>query len=319
MKKYSVLISIVIFCLALSACVNLKKVDRGWDAPPYFAMERQAEIEGITITYLECGADNPENIVFIHGLSGNVMNWWDQFEDFRDDYRLLIPDLPGHGKSDKPENFDYSVESFARIIIGLMNQLEIDKAAIVGNSLGGAIAGYLAIHYPDRVDKLVLSDSAGIKISPLLKAVTPIATPITIRWSGVTSARQYPGTDEKNRIRADFSASYRDTSEEIPYLKAIDQSLAQIARFDFTDDLPKIQAPTLIIWGDNDKTVPFKIHQTFAGKIPNNQLYVVKEGGHTPNMSKPEEFNCALEKFLKNESLEPCHQIVEGVEPKNAE
>ncbi len=316
MKNFLSLFAAAVFSLALAACVNLKKVDRGWDSPPYFALERHAEIEGINLTYLECGNDNPENIVFIHGLSGNVMNWWDQFEDFRDDYHILIPDLPGHGKSGKPENFNYSVESFAGIIVALMDQAGMDQAAIVGNSLGGAIAGYLAIHYPDRVNKLVLSDSAGVKISSTLKAVTPFATPITIRWSGVTSQRQYPGTDQKNRVRADFSASYRDTTEEIPYLKAIDKSLNQIARFDFSQDLPQIKAPTLIIWGSNDKTVPFKVHQVFVDKIPDTKLYVVGQGGHTPNMSKPAEFDCALENFLAGKDLEPCHQIIAEAQPK---
>jgi len=303
--------------VALSACVNLKKVDRAWDPPPYFALERSAEIEGLKIVYLECGRDNPEAIVFIHGLSGNVMNWWDQFEYFRDYYDVLIPDLPGHGKSEKPENFDYSVPSFARVIVELMDYTGIKKATIVGNSLGGAIAGYIAIHYPERVDKLVLSDSAGTQINPELQALAPMVSPMMIRWTGVTSARQYPGTDPKNRVRAEFSASYRATTEELPYLKAIDKALLQIAKFDFTDDLSKIQAPTLIIWGDDDKTVPFKIHKIFTQKIPDNKLYVVKNGGHTPNMSKPEQFNCALEKFLKNEDMETCHQISEaGTEEK---
>ncbi len=316
MKKFSLLFASVILGLALSTCLNLKKTDQAWDAPPYFALERSTQVEGTKIVYLECGLDNPEAIVFIHGLSGNVLNWWDQFEDFRDDYHVLMADLPGHGKSDKPENFDYSVPSFAKVIIGVMDQAGIQKAVIVGNSLGGAIAGYIAINYPERVEKLVLSDSAGIKISSALKAVAPVATPDLIRLSGVTSERQYPGTDEKSRVRADFSASYRNTSEELPYLKAIDKSLAAIARFDFTDDLAKISAPTLIIWGNDDKTVPFKVHQTFVKNIPDNKLYVVDKGGHTPNMTTPKEFNCALEKFLKNEDLEPCHKIIAEVAKK---
>jgi pimeloyl-ACP methyl ester carboxylesterase len=272
-------------------------------------MENYAQVSGLKICYLDWGQQNPETIVFIHGLSGNVENWWDQFEYFRDSYRVVVPDLPGHGKSSKPDTFDYSVPAYARTIIELMDQLKIQKAVVVGNSLGGAIAGYIAINYPDRVDRLVLSDSAGIKISPLLKSVAPLATPLVIRWTGVTSGRQYSGKSPKDKARADFSASFRNTNEELPYLKAIDRSLSQIAKFDFSGDLAKIKAKTLIVWGDNDSTVPFKYSKTFKDSIPGSELYVVKDGGHTPNMLFPNEFNCAMSNFLKDKELKVCHEV----------
>jgi len=294
--------------LVLAGCVNLNLKPQSvvWDPPPYYALERYTEINNMKICYLECGMTDPSTIIFIHGLSGNIENWWDQFEDYRDSYHVVIPDLPGHGKSAKPEDFDYSVPAFAKVVVDLMDQLKIPKATLVGNSLGGAIAGYIAIHYPDRVDRLVLSDSAGINISPLLKSVAPIATPTLTRFTGVTSVRQYPGTSIRQRARQDFSASYRGTTEEVPYLKAIDKSLRKVAKFSFEKELPKIKAKTLIIWGSDDETVSFKNAEKFKAAILDSQLYVVDDGGHTPNMTIPREFDCALANFLTDKDLKPC-------------
>jgi len=307
MKRFNIGLSLF-FSLILLGCVNIKFKGSVWNPPPYYALERYTEIQGVKICYLEWGTSNPEAMVFIHGLSGNVQNWWDQFEEFRDDYRVVVPDLPGHGKSEKPEDFDYSVPNFANIVIQLMDQLNIQKAHIIGNSMGGAIAGYLAIHYPDRVERLVLSDSAGIKSIPLLNFV-PLVTPLSFRLIGTTSAKQYKGISPKQRARAEMSASFRNTREELPYLKALDKALSQLAKIDLTDDLSKIQAKTLLIWGDNDNLVPLSVSKTFLKNIPNSQLYVVKKGTHTPNMNKPKEFNCALQKFLNDQSMDDCHNL----------
>jgi len=312
MKSSGAIFLMLLLGIFFAGCVNLKLQSVVWDPPPYYALERYAQIEGLKICYLECGEPSSQTIIFIHGLSGNVENWWDQFEDFRDDLHVVIADLPGHGKSSKPGDFDYSVPSFAKVVVALMDQLEIPKAVVVGNSLGGAIAGYIAIHYPERVDRLVLEDSAGLGISPMLKAATPLVSPPLVRLAGVTSARQYPGISQKQRARADFSASYRGTKEEYPYLSAIDKALKQIAKFDFEQELGRIQAKTLVIWGSDDLTVPARNARVFNEKIPGSALYWVKDGGHTPNMLLPREFDCALENFIIDKELEPCHKVGEA-------
>ncbi len=309
MRKSGNWIAAPVLALVLAGCVNLKTPNLKWDPPPYYALENYTQIDGVKICYLEVNATAPNTIVFVHGLSGNVENWWDQFEDFRDDYHVLAPDLPGHGKSGKPEDFDYSVPSFAKVIIALMDERGIQKATIVGNSLGGAIAAYIAVQYPDRVDKLVLSDSAGLGVSPLLKAVAPLATPYAARLMGVTSARQYPGTSPKQKARADFSASFRNTEEEPPYLVAVVKSLRQVSKFNIEKSLGQIKAPTLIIWGDNDSTVPVKNARVFNDLIAGSALYMVKEGGHTPNMQLPQEFDCAVKNFLAGNNLDPCRRV----------
>ena len=311
MKQRSLFLGLLVFAV-LSSCASLHKPTRVWNPPDYYAPEKYAEIEGIKICYLEAGEDNPQSIVFVHGWSGNALNWWDQFEYFKDRYHILVLDHPGHGKSEKPEDFDYSIPSFARVVVELMDYVGMDKAVVVGNSMGGAIATYMAIYYPERVEKLVLSDSAGVKVKSPLVGVVDLASPSAIKMLGVTSHRQYPGDNPKQKTRAEFSASYKNTPEELAYLKALEKSIKQTIAIDLTDQLKQIQAPTLIIWGDNDPTVPFKTAYVFTKHIPQSQLYVVKKGGHTPMMSKPREFNCVLEAFMEGRDLSFCHNLAEG-------
>jgi len=192
-----------------------------------------------------------------------------------------------------------------------MDYVGMDKAVIVGNSMGGAIALYIAIYYPERVEKLVLTDSAGIKTKSWLEEVIDLASPTTLKMIGITSGAHYKGNSPKQKARREFSRSFKGTKEELPYLKAMEKAIKQTASINLLDKLCQIQAPTLIIWGDDDPVGPVEIAYIFDENIPNSQLYVVEKTGHTPMMEKPKEFNCVLEAFLQGGDLESCRNLEE--------
>ncbi|OGP60137.1 MAG: hypothetical protein A2V67_07110 [Deltaproteobacteria bacterium RBG_13_61_14] len=293
--------------LVLAGCAGRKEL-KPWNPPPYFAPESYAEVEGVRVAYLEAGEANPAAVVFVHGFSGDIQNWWDQFEYFAKNYHVLVLDNPGHGRSARGEEVHCSIDLFARVVVGLMEQRGIERAALVGNSMGGQIAAYAAIHYPERVEKLVLSDSAGAGKLGALSLLIPFASPGAVHLFFKSMGDQYQGTDPKDQARNAFALSFRGTVEERPYMKALSQSIKSVARTPLREDLHHISAPTLLIWGDDDTLVKPETMDVFASQIPETARYLVHEGGHTPPMQKPVEFNCAVDNFILGEDLEPCHQ-----------
>ena len=280
-----------------------------WDPPAYWAPEKYAEIQGMKICYLEAGEENPETIVFVHGWSGNAQNWWDQYDYFSARHHVLILDNPGHGKSERRADLDYSTELMGKTVVGLLDHVGVEKANVVGNSLGGQVSEWVAIHHPDRVNKLILSDAAGAHDLRWLVGVAPFINPLSIRLMGVTTGGQYSGDNPKQRARYDFTASFEGTDQEWPYLRALARAIRYLVLHPVKADLSRISAPTLLIWGDDDTTVRPRDMDTFARLIPDTRRYLVHQGGHTPMMSKPAEFNCAVDMFLAGEDMEGCHGV----------
>ena len=308
MKSAGRLLALGFWTVALAAGAARPGGLRPWNPPPYFTPEKYAEVEGMRIAYLEAGESNPNAIVFVHGFSGDLQNWWDEFDYFQKDYHVLALDNPGHGKSEKCEKVKCSIDLFARVVVGLMDQRGIKSAALVGNSMGGQIAGYLAIHYPERVRKLVLSDSAGAGHLGPLGILIPLASPTTLKLLFNPKRVQYQEDGPaKNQVRNAMAQSFAGTTEERPYLVSLSQSIKSVAHTPLRQDLHSINAPTLLIWGDDDPLVKPKTMEVFAARIPNPTRYLVHGGGHTPQMRTPAEFNCAVDNFIQGRDLEPCH------------
>jgi pimeloyl-ACP methyl ester carboxylesterase len=289
-------------------CGPVKNGSEPWSPPSYWADERYAELEGLRICYLESGPEHAPTIVFVHGWSGNVQNWWDQFEHFQQRYHVIVFDAPGHGKSERGEHVPYSMQLYLDVLDGLLDELEVEQTIMVGNSGGGWIAAKYAIEHPERVSKLVLSDSTGSRHSG---KAGPVLNTLTARWlqiANMTTGEHYPGLDPKSQARQEFATSFAGTVEEAPYLEMLAELLAPTYARIPNQEFAKITAPTLILWGDNDPVIPARAMRTFARAIPGSIGYEVRLGGHTPMMQAPDEFNCAVDKFLDGEPLDGCKQ-----------
>ena len=277
-----------------------------WEPPGYFADEHYAELAGVNTCYLEAGPPEAETIVFVHGWSGNVQNWWDQFELFSASHHVVVFDAPGHGKSERNNALDYSMELHEEVLTALLDELEIDEAIIVGNSGGGWVAANFAIDHPERVSKLVLSDSTGTRYKGAAGAVLNMITPRLLETTHVTSGVHYPGEDPKSQARQEFAVSFDGTLEEGPYLEALARLLPPMYEKIPREALAQIEAPTLILWGDDDGVVPINAMKVFDHAIPDSETYVLHLGGHTPMMNSPDEFNCAMASFLSGSDASVC-------------
>ncbi|MFV8748988.1 alpha/beta fold hydrolase [Nannocystaceae bacterium ST9] len=294
--------------LLACACGPVRAGHQPWDPPDYWTAERFVEIEGMRICYLDAGPpDASQTLVFVHGWSGNLQNWWDQFELFRRNYRVVVFDFPGHGKSERGEHVDYSMELYVDVVEGVFRELDIDHAHVIGNSAGAWVAAVFAMEHPERVDKLVLSDSTGTRHRGPVGPILPVMSGRMLQMANMTTGEHYPGLDAKSRARQEFVASFAGSVEEKPYLDMLGALLRPTyARIDHR--LADIAAPTLVVWGHDDPVVPRRAMRVFERELADARSYVVRLGGHTPMMQSPDEFNCVVEAFLDERELVGCKQ-----------
>ena len=270
----------------------------------YYAPEQSLEIDGIKIVYLDEGKG--EAILLIHGFSGNIFNWKDVFEPLSREYRVLVPDLPGYGKSAcPPRKQKHLILWYADFLARFLDRLGIEKAVVVGNSMGGAVAGWLAVRHPEKVEKLVLVDSAGLRM-PLLElmaglvALTPPKQMVSlVEMISPRSEKALSRLPESEQNRALLAQARYDSELRACSSRAMRRSILSLTKDLLDGNLKQIQAPTLIIWGDNDRTLSVKNAHKFKKKIPKAELKIIPQGGHTPMQNTPEQFLKVLKEFIE--------------------
>ncbi len=201
--------------------------DAPWLQLDWRAYQRWVSVDGASINTIELGpeqANAGQPLVFVHGLSGSWPNWLEQLPVFAREHRVLTLDLPGFGHSPMPP-WKLSISAYARLLDGLLEQLGIDAAAVVGNSMGGFIAAELAIAFPRRVERLVLVSAAGLsthahpgsmRAVPVLRRLERI-----VMASGAWAASKSDAVARRRRLRdAALAVVAREPSRISPALAA---------------------------------------------------------------------------------------------------
>jgi 3-oxoadipate enol-lactonase len=270
----------------------------------------KAKVNKINIYYKVHGQGEP--LVLIMGLAGIQKAWVFQIRAFKKYYQVITFDSRGTGKTDKPSE-PYTVKMMAEDTIGLMDYLKVDKAHILGVSLGGMIAQEMAINHPERVRKLVLASTTagGGKISdaPLeLRRVTGLKGDYSeADMSGIDFRR----VDLEKVMRAIISLSYNKWLFRMAFVplskihvKSIGLS-SLMAQFEATrthntlDRLYLIKAPTLVITGTEDRLVPPHSSEVLASRIPHAKLVKVEGGSHSLFMEMRGRFNREVLDFIR--------------------
>jgi len=262
---------------------------------------KQVEIFGQKIHYLEAGSASNPAVILLHGLGGDASNWAMTVPALASKYHVYALDQIGFGKSDKPIT-NYRVAMLVEFLDVFCKKLGIQKATLVGNSLGGWTAAAFAIAHPEKVDKLVLVCAAGYTpkrwggpemTKDALAALNPSTTEDFKRLFSVILYNKAMLTDQfvEQALTNKFKRGDGHT---------INSFIESVLRGeDFLDGKVKaIKAPTLALWGKDDGLTPLGMGKAFAEDIPGAQLVVIDNCGHVPQMEKPSEFNAALLKFL---------------------
>ena len=257
---------------------------------------KEITIYGHKIHYVEAGS-GATNVILLHGLGGSSQVWQFNIGPLAEKYHVFVPDQIGFGKSDKPL-VNYRIRTYVDFLDQFYKQLKIERATLVGNSMGGWIAAIYAATYPDRVDKLVLADAGGYAPPKDFDTRTFFAlNPTTREGMKVLSAKVFYNKAFLSDAAIDQAMAARFAAGDGFTIKSITESI--IRGEDFLDDVVKtIKRPTLIVWGREDGLVPLSEGERFHKDIAGSTLLVFDQCGHVPNIEKAGEFNAAVIKFL---------------------
>lgn len=253
-------------------------------------------VYGAKIHYIEAGTG--ASVILIHGLADDASIWDSVIPALSAKFRVIALDQIGFGRSDKPL-LNYRVSTFVDFLDGFMTELKIERASLIGNSLGGWVAAAYALEQPERVERLVLSDAAGY--AALAKSMDPralsalrLASREDIRYLG-------PLTFHDKRFYQDVDLAFKKrVAAGDGY--TVGQFLDSMVRGDDILDnrLRMINRPTLVIWGREDKLIPLLFGERFHQEIANSRLRIIDNCGHVPQLECPDEFAAAVLQFLNN-------------------
>lgn len=249
-------------------------------------------------------------VLLLHGLGATKLSYLPLLPALARSYRVIVPDLPGHGESTKPRA-DYTPRYFAEVIQALLDRVEVQQLALIGNSMGGRVALEVASDLPDRVWSMVLLDPAAAGLPfPLyarLLGMLPTgvgAVPVPMRKRivvfGIRQLFADPDSLARNAYLAgadEFIRIYRRGRARVALLSSM-RGLIMDADEPFWERVSAIRTPTLILWGQEDRLVPVRIGRRLARALPNAELVVLPGVGHVPQFEVPEETRTRVLSFL---------------------
>jgi pimeloyl-ACP methyl ester carboxylesterase len=282
---------------------------------PYKRARRASDLDqvevvadGMTLSCYLIGKGKP--LVLLHGMGASKISWVPLLGPLADNHRLIVPDLPGHGESDKPPA-DYSPRFHARVVRHLMDKVDVEQAVIVGNSMGGRIGLELALRSANRVKALALVCAAvpGLRwrylmgfLRVLPSEFASIPFPLRERWMErmLNNLFAHPGTIGEDAIRLaarDFIRVYREPKARVAFLSSMRHVVTE-SREPFWASLRRIKQPALVIVGEEDRLVPARLGIRLAHTLPNSEMVLLPKTGHVPQFEGTEPVLEALSAFL---------------------
>jgi len=272
------------------------------------ASSQQIAIGGVQLHYSDEGNRlDSTPLLLIHGTSSSLRTWDGVTAQLKSQYRIIRFDLPGFGLTGPNPNRDYSTSYYNQVIDSLLTALHVSRVIIVGNSLGGSIATQYAIYQPAKVRGLVLVDAAGLppakkttgaigfKLAQM-PVINRLLTIITPRELVKKSLQDAYGDTEK--VTDSLTTQYFDMLTREGNRQALIDRMRQGWQVKDSNFLTKVEAPTLIVWGSNDRLIPVENAELFQQKIKNSQVHIWDNLGHVPMEEDPVAFSDILRKWV---------------------
>jgi pimeloyl-ACP methyl ester carboxylesterase len=268
-------------------------------------------LHGQRIAYLEAGEGPP--LLLIHGIAEAAWAWEVIMPALAREHRVIAPDLLGHGRSDKPRG-DYSLGNQATLMRDVMISLDIERATLVGHSLGGGITMQFAYQYPERCERMVLIASGGLGkdvtfvlrslglpgadlVAPLVLSNTTRDMILgTARWLGRRGLKASPGQKAMWRSYESLTEPTTRTAFIATVRAVIDQrgqTVSAMERLYLAHAMP-----TMLIWGEKDRIIPVSHARDAHQEMPGSRLEIIPGAGHSVQLEKPERVSELMLDFL---------------------
>ncbi len=312
------LIGLIILLLALGweSDRPLDELATRWAPPP----SQFVDLQGMRVHLRDQGpADDPIPLLLLHGTSASLHTWEDWATELSADQRTISVDLPGFGLTGPEPNRDYRIERYVDFVRALLDHLQIDRALIAGNSLGGWIAWETALAHPGRVHGLILVDPAGYGSAPKeiplafrlarqqwLRPLLESLLPRSLVRRSVEQVYGDPGRVEADLVDRYFELSLREGNRQALFDR-FNQGLGSATN---RSRSAAITQPTLILWGSEDRLIPPADGLRFAADISASELVMLPGLGHVPHEEDPAATLAALRPFLQRVDPPQATEVV---------
>lgn len=264
------------------------------------AEELVVDVGGVATHCLIAGPAGAQRVIFIHGLGGSYETWSLNLPAFAGQFRICALDLVGAGSSDKPA-MDYRIHSLADFLARFLDALDGDwqHVSLVGHSLGGAIALAFASRYPERVERLVLVDSAGLGLEingEVLDLVRAEPTVEGIRTE-LTHFFAHQGLVQQALVEQLYQQRLQPGAREALLATTEAAFGGNRQHVDLRETLAALHSKALVVWGNEDSVIPVA-HAQNASRTPGSEVEVFDACGHCPHIERAEAFNELATSFL---------------------
>ncbi|MBI2071380.1 MAG: alpha/beta hydrolase [Elusimicrobia bacterium] len=279
-------------------------------------MTQAAETAAVQKEFIQVGniktwslsAGSGEPVLLLHGMAASSYSWRHLLPALAGRFRVYAPDFPGFGRSGKPANFDYSVFGYQKFLLAYMDEMGLDKAHLIGNSMGGMVSLLTAIEQPERIKKLVLiaapayPDSMPVSIKAM--CFNPLASFLRKnlgRWSvELITRRLFVDHRLITKELVDEYAAPLETPEGRRAIIKLARNMAKVTAHakKYQPLFKKTPHETLIICGDKDALVSLASARRLSREMPNAKFLPIASCGHGPQEEKPDVVNKAVLEFL---------------------
>jgi len=302
-EKLSLIFLFIVFLL--SGCrTEVGEGDHSWNdlVSPH---RMTSDMGNYKMHYIDIGKGKP--VVLIHGLADSTYSWHENVQTLlQNNFRLVIVDQPGFGQSEiPPEPYVYSIENQSREIVKLTERLQLDRFYLIGHSMGGSIALYISLTYPDKSEKAIVIDPDCF--------VPPdrfFGSPEMIKLGALVNGRKIAERVMKNffydtsKINSIMIDEYVKPMNKPGYWKMLSSARKDYYSSEFdrmTKSYGQIKTPTLIIWGANDKMVPLDYGKQLSELVHGSEIHILNNCGHYSHQECKDVVNPLLVEFLRRE------------------
>jgi 2-hydroxymuconate-semialdehyde hydrolase len=308
-RSWATALVLVLLALGAASCADLRlakfRNDRLLDEYHYALGESYVDAGGLKFCYQERG-DGPV-ILILPGLGTNIDFWQLNIPVLAERFQVIALDLPGLGKSDKPDA-SYDLPWMCDRILAFMDAKRIDRASIIGGSLGGHLGLLLALNHPERVEKLIMMGSVGAWPRPnfvldaglkLLWNEAIVVSFVRAHWPEIFHLMFIRDSDLTRSLFRYQMARRARGDRFAPEGRALARALRSIFYNSCRDRLATVGVPVLLIWGESDEIHPPEEGLYMRRHIPDARIAIVRDAAHEVMVDQPETFNRLVQTFLE--------------------